>query len=293
MVARKSSSRSDLTVRRIPFEFPQDLEPHWNPAKPEWSHMVNGASLAMPYLEPYLIQAVRMGMKQSQDPELLALASDYCGQEGQHFRQHKRFNDILVNKGYDELTALERRMERSYARLLETRSLRFHLAYAAGFESMALVIGHWLVNDREQLFGGSDPRVASLILWHFVEEIEHKNAAFDIYTAVCGGYFYRLFGLFYASFHVMALSRRAYRVMLKRDGLWSSLRSRIRLWRQVGRFIGQVLPHMLRCCAPGHNPRNIDDPQWVLDWLQAYDDEQSSVPILDTTSLAGPLSAAA
>ena len=292
MAPTKSPSRSNLTVRRIPFEFPQDLEPHWNAAKPEWSHMVNGASLAMPYLEPYLIQAVRMGMKKIQDPELRALAADYCGQEGQHYRQHKRFNELLVSKGYDELADLERRMERAYARLLEGRSLRFHLAYAAGFESMALAVAHWLVDDREYLFGGSDPRVASLILWHFVEEIEHKNAALDIYNAVCGGYFYRLFGLFYASFHVMALSRRAYRTMLKKDGLWNSLGSRMRLWKQAGRFLAMVLPHMLRCSAPGHDPRNIDDPQWVVDWLQAYEDGQGSVPILDTDTLAGPLSPA-
>lgn len=37
-----------LVVRKIPFEFPDDLEPHWKPDEPEWSHMVNGASLTMP-----------------------------------------------------------------------------------------------------------------------------------------------------------------------------------------------------------------------------------------------------
>ncbi len=201
---------SDLVVRRIPFEFPEDLEPHWHPGRPEWGHMVNGASLVMPYLEPYLIQAIRLGLKQIDDPALRDVAKDSCGQEGQHYRQHKRFNDLLASKGYPELRGHEAEMERSYARLLERRSLRFHLAYAAGFETMALAVGHWLVNDREYLFGGSDPRVASLVLWHFVEEIEHKNAALDVYNAVCGDYFYRLFGLLYASFHVMALNRRAY-----------------------------------------------------------------------------------
>lgn len=293
MDTRKGTSRSELTVRRIPFEFPEDLEPHWNASKPEWSHMVNGASLTMPYLEPYLIQSVRMGLKQIDDPELRALAADYCGQEGQHYRQHKRFNEILVSKGYDALPELESQMEQAYARFLERRSLRFHLAYAAGFESMALAVGHWLVNDREYLFGGSDPRVASLILWHFVEEIEHKNAALDVYNAVCGGYFYRLFGLFYASFHMMAMSRRGYRAMLRKDGLWNQLGSRLRLWKAVGRFLSLVLPHLLRCCAPGHDPRKIEDPQWVVDWLQAYEEGHGSVPILDTATLAGPLRAAA
>lgn len=284
---------SELVVRRIPFEFPEDLEPHWNPTKPEWSHMVNGASLVMPYLEPYLIQAIRQGMKKIDDPVLLDVAKDYCAQEGQHYRQHKRFNDLLASKGYPELRAHEEEMERSYARLLERRSLRFHLAYAAGFETMALAVGHWLVDDREILFGGSDPRVASLILWHFVEEIEHKNAAIDVYNAVCGDYLYRLFGLLYASFHVMALSRRVYRTMLRRDGRWGQLRSRLRLWKEVLRFLGRVLPHIVRCCSPRHDPRTIADPAWVTEWIAAYRDGAPGVPILDTQNLRGPFTPSA
>ena len=45
-----------------------------------------------------------------------------------------------MSKGYDQLPDLERRMEQGYAGFLERRSLRFHLAYAAGFESMALAV---------------------------------------------------------------------------------------------------------------------------------------------------------
>jgi len=284
---------ADITVRNIRFRFDDPID--FDVSDQMLAAILGpmALSMSMPYLEPYLIRVVRMGMKDIDDPELRALAGDYCGQEGQHYRQHKRFNEILVRKGYDELPELEMGMQRDYDRFLEKRSLRFHLAYAAGYESMALAVGHWLVNVREYLFGGSDPRVASLILWHFVEEIEHKTAALDVYNAVFGDYFYRLYGLFYASFHVMAMSRRAYRSMLKEDGLWNRLSSRLQLWKQVGRFLRLVLPHMLRCCSLGHDPRDIDDPKWVLDWLRAYEIGEGSVPILDTATLAGPLPAPA
>ena len=33
---------SDLIVRKMPFEFPDDINPHWAPDKPEWSQMANG-----------------------------------------------------------------------------------------------------------------------------------------------------------------------------------------------------------------------------------------------------------
>jgi hypothetical protein len=154
MPEHEATSRSSLTVRRIPFEFPDDLEPLWNPAKPEWSHMVNGASLTMPYLEPYLIRSVRLGLDRIDDPELRAEAADYCAQEGQHYRQHRRFNDLLMAKGYDGLQLVEQRMDREYEGFLSRRSLSFRLAYAAGFESMALSVGHWLTDEREYLFAG-------------------------------------------------------------------------------------------------------------------------------------------
>ena len=32
----------ELVVRKIPFDFPDDLEPDWKPDEPERSHMVNG-----------------------------------------------------------------------------------------------------------------------------------------------------------------------------------------------------------------------------------------------------------
>lgn len=283
------AATSNIVVRRIPFEYPEDIRARWNPAKPEWSHMVNGASLTMPYLEPYLIKCIRMALEHIDDPQLQADARAYVAQEGQHFRQHKRFNDLLIAQGYDELPAMEEQMQREYDGFLAKRSLKFNLAYTAGFETMALSIGHWLSDEREYLFGGSDSRVASMILWHFVEEIEHKNVAFDVYQAVYGEYAWRIVGLFAATGHVVYHTRKAYRSMMKHDGTWTSLAARMRLWRMVGRFTRRVLPHLARCCTPGHNPRDIADPAWIEGWMKAYRTEADTVPLLDTAALGAKL----
>ncbi len=292
MTTQGDRSQSSLTVRRAPFEFPADIPAHWNPGKIEWGHMVNGASLAMPYLEPYLIKTVRAALAQIDDPQLQAEARDYCAQEGQHYRQHRLFNDRLIEQGYDGLRSVEARMERDYAGRLSDWSMEKRLAYTAGFETMALSVGHWLTDERKRLFGGADPVVASLILWHFVEEVEHKNTAFDVYQAVVGKYPLRIYGLFCASFHVMLRSHNAYKSMLKKDGLWNNPWSRIRLWRMTSRFLSRVVPHMLRCCAPRHNPRDIEDPEWIRDWITAYGHDDAGVPLLDTANLDAHVSAA-
>ena len=45
--------------------------------------------------------------------------------------------------------------------------------------------GPWQARD-------DDARVASLLLWHFCEEIEHRSSGVAVYDAVVGKYFYRV-----------------------------------------------------------------------------------------------------
>jgi predicted metal-dependent hydrolase len=277
--------RHEIQVRRIPFAFDDAIDPVWHPQRPEWSHMVNGASLAMPYLEPFLIRNVREALPQISDERLQADARAFVEQEAQHYTNHRRYNEMLKAAGYPQLAGVEQTMKRDFERLGK-RSLAWRLAYTAGFESMTAGITEWLIRDRQALFEGADPRVASLILWHMVEETEHKTVAFDIYQAVSGNWPLRVLGLLQASVHVALLSRRAYRTMLKRDGRWRSVRSRLRLWRQVGGFVVAVGPAIMRAMAPGHDPRNDEDPDWVDTWRTAYDNlEAGTLPVLGGAAL--------
>lgn len=271
-----------IEVRKIPFAFDDNIPPIWNPAMPEWSHMANGASLAMPYLEPFLIKNIREALPLITDPELLEDARAFIGQEAQHFTNHRRYNEMLKRGGYPELAEVEASMTESYQRLSK-RSLNWRLAYTAGFETMTMGLTEWLINDRRKLFGGADPVVSSLILWHMVEETEHKSVAFDVFQAVSGSWLLRAMGLFYASLHVGFLSRRGYLVMLKRDGRWARLSSRLALWRLVGSFFAKVSPAMLRSLQPGHHPDHSHDPVWVAQWRQAYSRiDDNRMPLLNT-----------
>lgn len=284
-VDRNKLSSPEMIVRKMPFEFPDEIDAQWNKNKPEWSHMVNGASLAMPFLEPYLIRTMRKAYEKINSEELREEVKLYMGQEGQHYQQHRKFNDILINNGYPELQAIEAQMKEEFTEFEQKRPLKFNLAYACGFESMALGIGHWLVKDREFLFGGSDTRVASLILWHFVEEIEHKNVAFDAYQAVYGNYWYRIYGTLFATLHVIKFSRKAYQVMLKKDGLWGSLRSRWSLLKMATRFFSSMILPTMAACVPGHHPSEVKDPKWCLDWIKTHEQDDSQLAVLDTNNL--------
>lgn len=274
-----------MTVRRPSFAYSPSMPGHWNPRRPEFSHIVNAASLAMPYLEPYLIKAMRSAREQITDPALKQALDEYVAQESMHFSQHRRFNDTLIARGYRCIEALQARMAADYARLGATRSLAFNLAYAEGFESMALAIGEMLIEDREHLFGDSESGVASLVLWHFVEEIEHKNVAYDVFEHVAGGYFRRVHGFLYATAHIFMLTRSGYHALLKEDGLWGSLRSRFALAKLLARIFACLTPKLLRILVPGYNPRQVADPPWALAWARLFASAPQAAARLDTTRL--------
>ncbi len=272
-------------VRRIPFGFPDDIEPHWHPDKPEWSHMITGGSLTMPYLEPFMIDTMRDALDVIDKPQAREEAIAFIAQEGQHFRHHRQYNELIKSKGYPELADIEAEMQADYDRL-RGKSLQHRMAYTAGFETMTLAFTKWLVRDRIFLFRGSDARVASFVLWHMVEETEHKRVAHNIYQLACPGYWARAYGVLHAGLHVIHYTRKAYHLMLKKDGLWSDRTSRWTTFKTAMRFVANVIPPMLATLLPGHDPAHDHDPKWVTDWMEEYAKatDPKWVPLLDTSS---------
>jgi predicted metal-dependent hydrolase len=279
----ETSCSHNIVVRKIPFDFDEKIDPIWNPDQPEWSHMVSGASLTMPYLEPFLIRTVREAMAQIEDPGLKDDVRGFMAQEGQHFQNHRRFNDLLKDNGYSELAAIEDKMEADYKRL-QKKSLKWRVAYTAGFETMTMGLTEWMIKDRRKLFAGADPSVTSLILWHMVEETEHKTVACDLYHALFNDYPARVWGVFCGSWHVMQMSRKAYITMLKKDGRWYNWRSRWTTQKRGAAFLWNVGKMLVQSMMPGHHPSRVSDPEWVTEWADAYANlPEDHIPLLDTS----------
>ena len=258
-----------ITVRAFAFEFPSDLAPIWSPNNAVRSHLFNGFSLTMPYLEPYLIKTMHEATAHLADPELLNDIRGFNGQEARHYECHRRLNELLKANGYPELAGVEARLAASYARLSK-RSLRTRLAYNAGFESMTNGFTSWLIHQRRELFGGACPYVASFWLMHMIEETEHKTVAYDAYMAYSGQYLPRAIGVLHGSFHVLGYGFIGMFTALKKDGNLYSLSRIAEICREVFSLIRNVGPFLLRALRPGYNPRGEDDPQWMQDWVAGH-----------------------
>lgn len=258
------------------FEYPDDLDPAWNPRLPEFAYAANSVSLLMPYAEPYFVTSVRSAIP-SLAPELAAPTLDYVRQEAQHHRQHRRFNDILVRQ-YPRLARLERWIGRTYGWLSRTRSQRFNLAFAAGSETIAYALARWSEDHLTDLFAGADPIPATLFLWHLAEEVEHKSAAFDVYEAIDGSRLRYAAAMLLSLVLLMALSAAGILTMLVADRRALNPLRYFRLLRLAVGFAFTGLQTMVVSALPGHHPSSFSDPIWLSTWLTHFDPVTATLP---------------
>ncbi|GJL75745.1 MAG TPA: metal-dependent hydrolase [Nitrosomonas nitrosa] len=279
------TKNNEIVVRDFVFDFPVDIDPVWIPCNPVRSHMFNGFSLTMPYLEPYLIRSILKAREYVSDPQLLKDMSGFNHQEANHFKCHRRYNELLKANGYPELERVEKHMVKAYARL-ESKSLRTQLAYSAGFESMTNGFTHWLITKRVALFGGANPHVSSFWIMHMIEEAEHKTVAFDTYVAYSGQYLARFLGVFHGSGHIVGLGIWAMFISLKKDKILYRPKTILQILKELMLMCANVGPFMFRALLPSFNPRQVQDPQWMKDWVKGYTTlpKDALIPLLDTSN---------
>jgi Predicted metal-dependent hydrolase len=181
---------SDLKIRRIPFHF-EGVDFIWNPHNPGFSIQMNKVSFFAIGLEKYYCQAVRDAEPLIKNPEVLEEAKAFRVQEGLHAAAHRHHVNALIARYLGLQAALDKIIQH-FDKLYDEKSLEYHLAYAGGLESIFTPSFKLLIDNRDALFGGGDARVASLFLWHFCEEIEHRRSALMVYDEVVGKYWYRL-----------------------------------------------------------------------------------------------------
>jgi predicted metal-dependent hydrolase len=242
------------------FDFPEDLDPVVVAGDPQHSYKINGLALRLPNQEPDMIRTMKAAKKQVTDPQLVDDLERFNAQEGQHYRQHTRLNDSIRLQGFEKLAELEAALDADYRRFSKSKSLRFNLAYAEGFEALTTAVARFSIES------GPDPNlhpsVAALFQWHLVEELEHRTVAFDVYDYVCGGYIYRLLAGLYAQWHMSRFIRRVTNYMIEADPAvverCGGKAGRKQRSRSASADIRKLLlPKLLRTYLPSYTPHDI------------------------------------
>jgi predicted metal-dependent hydrolase len=214
---------SSITVRRTTFEFPESLDDVLPGVDLVDESYLVAFSFTMPALEPYLIRTMRAVASKVTDPGLADDMKAFIGQEAQHFQNHRRVNEMVLRQ-LGEPTARRIRhildqLDADYQRFTTSRSDRFNLLYAEGFEAMtcAMALSMFEQAARPGAQTGFGPW-RQLWAWHAAEEIEHRTVAFGAYEHLVGSYARRVVGSLRAQIHFQRYIVRLQRVVLSARG---------------------------------------------------------------------------
>jgi predicted metal-dependent hydrolase len=183
---------TDLLVRKIRWEFPTAVPFLWQPANPSFGIFCNVFTfIAVPF-EKYIIKALRQAQPKFEAcPDIAAEADAFLRQEAQHASAHRKHMNALIGQ-YPGLEQAYEDATRAFDQLIDEHPVEFHAAYIANLEATFTPLFKVILDNRDSLFTGSDQRVAALMMWHFVEEIEHRSSGLILYRHLNPDPWYRV-----------------------------------------------------------------------------------------------------
>jgi predicted metal-dependent hydrolase len=272
-----------VQVRKLNFEFDTTIPFQWNPSKPLFGLYTNAISFFAPGFERFIVAATREALREIKEPEARAEAEAFMRQEAQHAKAHRKHVDCLIAQHPGLQQTLEICNE-AFDALTRTEPLAYRLAYTAVVEATFTPLFKLMLDHEQELFRTGDERVASLFLWHFVEEIEHRSSALIVYKAAVNRPVYR--------------SRQLVRVIQHASQLFSAIAhsfdehvpedARVGSGAELVKQAGLVPPdltgattrealgmfwRLLLSQLPYHNPVGQPLPPFADIWFEGYDKE--------------------
>ncbi|WP_406236942.1 metal-dependent hydrolase [Nocardia sp. NBC_01009] len=183
---------TDLQVRKMRFAFADyDVPFVWNEANPAFSSMANAVSFLAIGFEKMIVNMIREAMPRITDRAIAEEADAFVRQEGQHSTAHRQHANALIRR-FPGLQETLNDVIAEFDRLTVNTSLEYRLAYTADLEATFTPVFKLMLDNDSSLFQPGDDRVASLFIWHFVEEVEHRSSALIIFESIVGSDTYRM-----------------------------------------------------------------------------------------------------
>lgn len=279
-VTSQSRTPSDitLTVRRPEFDFSK-LPKYWFEGSPWKTHFGTALMLVFPSGEDFVVGGVRRYRDQITDAKLKQEVARFCGQEGFHSREHDRLNEFLFGQGYKHLRTLANKQRESLEWFAKVLPHKFQLSLSASIEHLTSSFGHQALAQKDD-HEGMHPVVRELLIWHAVEEMEHKSVCFDVDNAMGGSHFMRVIGLIAIVPMILVTTYGIFLYLLAADGklfdgkmwwnefvkpqansLWRVLRGK----RPKG-IMGSLPIDVLLFMRPSFHPWDVDDKHLIADF---------------------------
>ncbi len=268
--ARPSSERA-IPVRRLRTDpGAAELDGWIVEGDPIFSHFLATLSAVFPTGEDFFVTSVRRHRDSvADDPALRAQVKGFIGQEAMHGRAHRALNARLGELGYHTDRA-DRIIGRLCDGVLRMPPKRLAIAVTAAAEHYTGLLAESVLGDdrtRATLFGR--PGVEELISWHALEELEHKNVAFDVMQRAGGRYPVRAAGFLVttgvlAGYVVVEWGRSVYEIRHEiTPEHRRTFRRNLRRQKLISPWFSANAAKYLR---PGFHPDDTDTDDLVSEW---------------------------
>jgi hypothetical protein len=135
--------------------------------------------------EDFFVRSVRHYADRITDPDLKEAVAGFTGQETMHGREHRALNARLQELGYPT-RRVDKLVKFDLARVEKRAPHMVQLAITSALEHYTATLAERLLSSERARDMLGEGEVRKVLLWHALEESEHKAVAFDVYRAMGG-----------------------------------------------------------------------------------------------------------
>ena len=237
------------------------------------SHVLSVLSSVFPDGEDFFVRSVRAAAGDITDPVLVKDVEGFIGQESMHGREHRILNDKLAELGYP--THQIGRYVRAVTAFRERfQGKKANLAFTAALEHYTASLAENLLGHPEARAEIEHPGFRYLLMWHALEESEHKAVAFDVFRAVGGTERMRVVTMWLTHLTFVLETGIWAAISLARDGY--ARRHPVKVARSAWRLrrspftTPEAVHQLFEYHRRGFHPNDRDTTEMIAEWREKF-----------------------
>ncbi|CBL47156.1 hypothetical protein HDN1F_35730 [gamma proteobacterium HdN1] len=269
LFGRRSKTPTDLTLlpRVVHFDYLKSMRAnrYWHDDNPVSTHLFNALQALFPEGERFFMDSARDVRDQMDKDKLSAELEEqirlFIRQEAMHGREHDAWTEALIALGYVGMRGFDEKLKRDNRWSRKKLSPLVRLSMTAASEHFTASLAHLFVYKRPDLVDNAASPFRELLVYHAMEELEHKAVCFDLYQAAGGGYALRSAAMAFVTVDLLVRMHNRQKYLLEQDGLWDEdarREARALLWGKNG-IMRVLMPYLLRYFRPGFHPWETDE----------------------------------
>ena|SRR3990167_2961766 len=287
----RTPSALTLIPRVVRFDYESVLRQnrYWHGGDPVVTHFFNALQAMFPEGERFFMDSARdvrdMLGKDAIPAELNEQIRLFIRQEAMHGREHDAWTNALISLGYIGMEGFDLKLKRDNQWAKKKMKPLWRLSMTAASEHFTASLAHLFIYQRPDLIEKAASPFRELLVYHAMEEVEHKAVCFDLFKQAKGGYFLRSFGMIFVTIDLLVRLRNRQEYLLKKDGLWNAkTRKEMRdlLWGKDG-IMRVLAPYLLQYFRPDFHPWETDERR---DLVAKYGQEMQVIDAQQTQTSA-------